>query len=65
MIFITGQSERTVEGPNTNETSTSRSNTSLVVGFSQEPNEDLLRESDSSEWIRILTDDSQSNVERK
>ncbi|KAG6803233.1 E3 ubiquitin-protein ligase HUWE1 isoform X1 [Apis mellifera caucasica] len=57
------QSERTVEGSNTNETS-SRPNTSIVVDFSQEPNEDLLRESDSSEWIRILTDDSQSNVER-
>lgn len=63
-LIIIGQSERTIEGSNSNETS-NRPNTSIVVDFSQEPNEDLLRESDSSEWIRILTDDSQSNVERK
>ncbi|XP_029040981.2 LOW QUALITY PROTEIN: E3 ubiquitin-protein ligase HUWE1 [Osmia bicornis bicornis] len=57
------QSERIVEGSNTNDTS-NRSNTSIVVDFSQEANEDLLREIDCSEWIRIFTDDSQSNVER-
>lgn len=62
--IFTGQSERTVEGSNTTDTF-SRSNTSIVVDFSQEPNEDLQRESDASEWIRIFTDDSLSNVERK
>ncbi|XP_076681578.1 HECT, UBA and WWE domain containing E3 ubiquitin protein ligase 1 isoform X3 [Andrena cerasifolii] len=58
------QPDRIVEGSNTNEPS-SRANTSILVDFSQEGNEDLLRGSDSSEWIRrLLADDSQPNVER-
>lgn len=41
--------------------------TPILVDFSQEVNEDLSRESsDSADWIRrLLTDDSQSGVERK
>ncbi|XP_053985847.1 E3 ubiquitin-protein ligase HUWE1-like isoform X2 [Hylaeus volcanicus] len=66
--------DRVAEGSNANEASSrsivneasSRSNSSIVVDFSQEGNEDLSRESgDSSEWIRmLLANDSQSNVER-
>ncbi|XP_033329504.2 HECT, UBA and WWE domain containing E3 ubiquitin protein ligase 1 isoform X3 [Megalopta genalis] len=58
------QSDRPAASSDANETS-SRTNTTILVDFSQEGNEDLLRESDSSDWIRtLLTDDSQSNIER-
>ncbi|XP_076227161.1 HECT, UBA and WWE domain containing E3 ubiquitin protein ligase 1 isoform X5 [Nomia melanderi] len=58
------QSDRPAETSNPNETS-SRTNTTILVDFSQEGNEDLLRESDSADWMRtFLTDDGQSNIER-
>ncbi|KAG7210750.1 hypothetical protein KM043_012246 [Ampulex compressa] len=60
------QSDRTVEGSNVNDTTNGRTAAPVVVDFTQETNEDLSRESsDSSDWIRrLLTDDSQSTVER-
>ncbi|KZC13383.1 E3 ubiquitin-protein ligase HUWE1 [Dufourea novaeangliae] len=58
------QSERPAEASNPNETS-SRPNASIVVDFSQEGNEDLLRESVSFDWIRrLLTDDKQSQQQQ-
>ncbi|XP_076294390.1 HECT, UBA and WWE domain containing E3 ubiquitin protein ligase 1 isoform X3 [Lasioglossum baleicum] len=58
------QSDRPAESSDANDTS-SRTNTTILVHFGQEGNEALLRETDSSDWIRtLLTNDSQSNIER-
>lgn len=64
LFYEIGQSEHTTETSNEMPDCTS---TPILVDFSQEVNEDLSRESsDSADWIRrLLTDDSQSGVERK
>lgn len=65
-LSLTGQPARGAEPTNTTESS-NRSAAPIVVDFGQETSEDLSRESsDSADWIRrLLTDDSQSSVERK
>lgn len=65
-LSSTGQPARSAEPTNTTESS-NRATAPIVVDFGQETSEDLSRESsDSADWIRrLLTDDSQSSVERK